>query len=363
MAFDAYQEDYLRLSISFIRSLQGRDPYTAARAMLGFDHLFNQSRDDLPQTDQDRAFHLVTKATDLLDYEMPFATPDKANRLRDEADEALGEAIGLDGACHDAKRMRALLRLGPFEDAYRYLSDNAEEVRSSCEAARDAAAALTSGEKDVAVDLAMRPYLRWEATLATTALNCGRYRRAAEVSRELLDLDSADTADARYSFAFALAKLEDEQGLDALAARCRPLSLLRRTDDPWMLLSRIALAHKRCDLTEARRLVNLMLDSFPHAALTLVRQDELSDGFFARIVVPVGGEDELILAVSEGSVLLQEGRETDNRGPLGAWIAALPEVRQGAVEDAAELARGTGPSGLGSAPGGSTDQKGGDRQG
>lgn len=360
MAFDASREDYLRLSISFDRSLQGSDPYSAARAMMGFDHRFDSNRDELPQSDADRAFHLVAKATELLDYQLPFADDEEAGLLRDEADEALGEAIGLDADCHDAKRMRALLRLGHFDEAYHYLSDGAEEVRASCERTRASGSWPTADDASVAI----RPYLRWEASLVTCALNSGRYRRAIEVALALLDYDPIDMADVRLSCALAYAKLEDEPGLEALTERCRPLTMLRQAPDPWMLLARMGLAYKRRDLEEARRLVRVMLDSFPHAALTLARQDELPDGYFSRIVVPVGSEDELILATSEGSVLLQEGRETNYRGPMGAWVAALQEVAAGAAADAAEIAGGDtsgakGRPGQGG-PSGADGGKGGD---
>ena len=36
-------------------------------------------------------------------------------------------------------------------------------------------------------------------------------------------------------------------------------------------------------------------------------------------------EDELILAVSEASVLLQEGRDDGEHGPLGNWLTKRAE--------------------------------------
>ncbi|MBQ1839823.1 MAG: hypothetical protein II128_00615, partial [Atopobiaceae bacterium] len=44
------------------------------------------------------------------------------------------------------------------------------------------------------------------------------------------------------------------------------------------------------------------------------------DGVFARLAVAPFSEDELILAISEGTVLLQEGRDDAGRGVLGTWI-------------------------------------------
>ena len=52
-----------------------------------------------------------------------------------------------------------------------------------------------------------------------------------------------------------------------------------------------------------------------------MRQRELPDGVFARFPAPPYSEDELIVALSEGTVLLLEGREQGGRGPFGLWVA------------------------------------------
>jgi hypothetical protein len=48
---------------------------------------------------------------------------------------------------------------------------------------------------------------------------------------------------------------------------------------------------------------------------------ELPDGVFSRLAVPPFSEDELILAVSEATVLFQEGRDQEGRGSFGSWAA------------------------------------------
>ena len=88
-----------------------------------------------------------------------------------------------------------------------------------------------------------------------------------------------------------------------------------------MQLARISLAHKRHDMDEASRLLGRLIATYPHAALALTSQKELPDGVFARLAVAPLSEDELILAVSEGTVLLQEGRDDAGRGVLGTWVA------------------------------------------
>lgn len=321
MAYDPQREDYQRLGLRFARSLDGEDPVSATRAFATFGRRFAQNRDSLPQSDADRAFHLVAQATTLIDYELPFADDTKAEALIDQGHHLLDEAIALDPLCHDAIRMKSAADCPSFESYYDFLVQSADDVRASCEEARARATQDDSAERAaLGADIAMRPYHRWLATQAAKAVICGRNREAIRISEQLLELDPQDSSDVRFTCAIAYAKLEDEGGLDRLAARTRPL-MRANTDDAWMQLSRISLAHKRHDMAQARRLLLRLVETYPHAALTLTSQKELPDGVFARLAVPPFSEDELILAVSEGTVLLQEGRDDSGRGVLGSWVA------------------------------------------
>ena len=67
MAFDPAQEEYRRLSLRFARTQKIGDAYTATRAAAAFRRRFAWNHDSLPQTDQDRAFHLVARASELVD--------------------------------------------------------------------------------------------------------------------------------------------------------------------------------------------------------------------------------------------------------------------------------------------------------
>ena len=89
-----------------------------------------------------------------------------------------------------------------------------------------------------------------------------------------------------------------------------------------MLMARMALAHKACHMEEAQGLLARICRTYPEAAVTLLRQTELPDGEFARLYVAPYSADELIIAASEGIVLLQEGADRTGRGVLGAWVAA-----------------------------------------
>ena len=328
MSFDPRREDYQRLGLRFARTLDAKDPFGAARAISTFSRRYDQNRDALPQSDDDRAFHLVAEATDLIDYQLPFASDETVQPLLDNAGKYLDEALDLDAQCHDATRMKAASECLSFESYYRFLEENAPKVRESCLRRRDAARKEFGPRAELAGDIALRPYLRWASTEAAKALICGRYSRTIEISQELLELDPTDQCDVRFTAALAYAKLEDEAGLEGLV-RTRNVRLSRSTGpehaDAWLLMARVALAYKRRDFDRAHEWLSRITETYPHALETLSRQDELPDGVFARLAVAPYSEDELILAVSEATVLLQEGRDESGRGTLGTWIASQAE--------------------------------------
>lgn len=320
MAYDPHDEDYQRMVLRFTRSLDGRDPISATSSFASFGRRFFQSRDSLPQSDEDRAFHLVTEAATLIDYELPFVDDEQAEKLIERGHQLLDEALSLDARCHDAVRMKSAADSPSFEGYYAFLVSAADEVRSSCEERCSTIRDESPERAALEADITMRPYYRWLATLASKAVICGRNREAIKYSEQLLELDPQDNSDVRFTCAIAYAKLEDQQGLEHFAAKTKPL-MRAGTEDAWMQLARIALAHKRHDLADARRLLLRLAETYPHATEALASQKELPDGVFARLAVAPFSEDELILAVSEGTVLLQEGRDDSGRGVLGTWIA------------------------------------------
>lgn len=330
MAHDPKREDYLRLSLRFVHELDAGDPAAATRAFATFGRRFAQDRDSLPQSDADRAFYLMALACEVVDYRLPFAAEAQADELIARGKSLLDEALSLDPACFDALRMRSSTECPTVEERYQFLVEREPEVHAACEAARTQALAGEGAESEDAVrtdraalaaDLAMRPWLRWMASVAEEALICGRNRACIDACERLLAADPYDSCDVRFTLAYALAKLEDEEGLAELGRRYATISPLRPDDDPWILLARTALAHKRCDFATARACLGQILASYPNAGAALIRQMELPDGEFSRLHVAPYSEDELILAVSEGIVLFQEGVDRTGKGVFGAWVA------------------------------------------
>lgn len=333
MAFDPNLEDYQRLELRFARSLRGGDSTRVAQAFAGFGRRFAQDRDSLPQTDADRAFHLVSVATEAIDYKLPLAGDEEAERLINTGHELLDEALALDPDCFDAQRMMEAANIPTFGGYLDYLAKKEDEVRAYCEAASKEARerAFRDFPPDEAslleADIAMRPYLRWLACEAERALICGRNRETIRICQRGFEADPKDQADLRFTCALAYAKLEDEAGLEKLASMRVRMGSAKAPNgfDAWLLIALISLAHSQNDTRKARSHLHTLLSSYPHAASALVMQRELPDGIFARLNVAPFSEDELILAVSEATVLFQEGRNNTGRGPLGTWVAAEAE--------------------------------------
>lgn len=321
MAFDAQREDYQRMGLRFAQSLDRRDTSAATREFATFGRRFAQERDSLPQSDSDRAFHLVAIASKYIDYELPFATEKRAQELIDAGHRILDEALQLDSHCYDALRMKAAASNPSFDSFLEFLNKNAEEVRTHCELLRSQITDEPSGERArLAADLAMRPYLRWIAAQAEQALICGRNREALRLAHKALELDPRDTADVRFTAVLAYAKLEDEEGFRTFVDSGHATNRHRPYDDAWTLLAQLALAYKRHDLDAARTALDVLFVTYPHAAEALIRQNELPDGVFARLPVAPYSEDEIIIALSEATVLLQEGIDLQGRGVLSSWV-------------------------------------------
>ena len=325
MAHDPKREDYQRLVLSMAHQLEGDSGADVARAFASFGRRFAQDRDSLPQSDADRAFHLVALATEAIDYQLPFASDAEAERLVARGRDLLDEALKLDPDCYDAIRMRSSYDVPSVESRFRYLAEREDEVRAGCERLAAQAAPADDDQDDMARQLAMRPYWRWLASMAEEALICGRNREAEAICRRALESDPHDSSDVRFTLAYALAKLEDEAGFGRLEREYAGVSPMRSSDDAWMGIARVALAHKRCDFAGARTQLARLLEAYRGMGACLIRQLELPDGEFARLSVPPYSEDELVLAVSEGIVLFQEGVDRTGKGVFGAWVAANVE--------------------------------------
>ena len=79
-----------------------------------------------------------------------------------------------------------------------------------------------------------------------------------------------------------------------------------------------------------------MIERYPEATLCCFVQKDLPEGEFSRLNVLPYSEDELIIAIAEATVLLQEGNDLIGRGVLGRWIADQVRARDPKTVELAE---------------------------
>lgn len=321
MALDAHMEDYLRLSLHYAATSTVANPFEAAQAATVFANRYRKDRDKLEQTDADRAFGLAIQAADLIDYQLPFADELQGQELANKAHGILAEAVQLDPTCWDAQRMLAASEAASPNDYQHYLAQNKDKVEQACKRAYCHPTMHEPDMIDLEQQLALRPYLRWLAAEANIALMCGRYTICTHLAEEALALEEGDPADISFTLAIAYAKLEAEKSLARICAH-HP----QQNGSAWFDLAAMALAFKQGKLEAAHDCARKILETYPKAAPVLALQNDIPDGVYARIVVEPNSQDELILAVSEATILLQEGCDTHERGTLGSWLASLPEL-------------------------------------
>ncbi len=184
-----------------------------------------------------------------------------------------------------------------------------------------------------------RPYLRWLAALASRALISGRYRMSLEAANRSLDFAPNDPAGVRHTAMLAMAKLEypaeelkrfrsahSVPYLTNTPLRRRPKDA-ERDLDPWTLIALMSAAWRELDYEGAEHYLRILARSCPHAAEALYFQTEFPDGVYARVNVGVGSTDELVLALSEATPVLQEGLGAPDNASFAAWVATNDIVR------------------------------------
>lgn len=337
MAYDPIQEDCLRLILGAMER-EGIYPIENPPFIESCIASYTADPENLIKTDRDRSFHLVTLATETIDYRLPFERDDEAaERESAHARAQLREALDLDPDNWDARRMLAALDAKSADAYVRYLIDHRDAVRDACDALR--AAAKTPYDEEFVSSFGNRPYIRWLAAIAAQALVTGQYRLALSSAEECLEIAPDDPAEVRLTAMLAMAKLEctREQlrtfhrehaaAYRTLRAKMRRHYKTEQTRDAWELIAEIAIAYHELDFTGATHALRTLMQTYPHAAGPLYYQVEFPEGVFGRANVEPGSEDELVLALSEATPLLQEGIGAPDNACLAAWIGTHELVR------------------------------------
>ncbi len=347
MAFDPIQEDCLRLILEAMHRERVYPLDNAAFIEQGMTR-FREDPAKLISSDRDRSFHLMAKATELLDYRIPFLTDEgEIERQEAHAENYLREAVDLDAGNWDARRMLAALDASSNDEYVGFLLDNRQAVEQDLLATIEAADDVYS--REYANDLARRPLLRWLAATASRAVIAGQYRLALDIAEESLGFSPGDPADIRHTGMLALAKLEASQQ-DIKRYRSRhaiayqiagPLRrrhhLAEKSPDAWTMIAEMSVAYRSFDHITADRTLRQLMHVYPDAAQPLFYQAEFPDGIFARVNVVPGSQDELILAISEATPLLQEGIGTPDSACFSSWLANH-EMVQRALDNPARQA-------------------------
>ena len=337
MAFDPIQEDCLRLVLAAMRR-EHIYPLENEPFIESCMEAFQSDPARLIVDDTDRAFHLVVQATELLDYRLPFIADDtEADQLAATAEHQLREACSLDPRNWDAQRMLAGITANTNDAYVSYLLDHRDEVLEEAVSLKERA--RDPWEREFAADLGVRPYLRWEAAIASRALIAGQYRLALSAAERSLEAAPTDPAGVRQTAVLAMAKLEcDAEQIGAFSRKHALSSTLtlqqgRRqpqqapAPDAWTLIAQLSCAYRALDYDGATRILRAILKTYPRAAEPLYFQAEFPEGVFGRVNVEAGSEDELILALSEATPLLQEGVGAPESASLAAWIGTHDAVQ------------------------------------
>ncbi|MBM6943258.1 hypothetical protein [Collinsella intestinalis] len=349
MAFDPVQEDCLRLTLETLRR-EHVFPLENEAVVQRCMSAYQTDPAQLIVHDRDRSFHLVAVATEAVDYRIPFIADDaEAERLTVQAEHQLQEACDLDPGNWDARRMLVALGAASNDEYVAYLIDYRSDLERDLERMRGAAA--DPYDREFALDLGRRPYLRWLGALATHALIAGKYRLALSAAEDCLAAAPDDPGEARHTAELALAKLEATREELAQFRRAHasaylpPVPFRRRQAKPerpldaWSLIAELACAYHDLDFAGATRSLRTLMRTYARTAQPLYYQAEFPEGIFARVHVMPGSEDELILALSEATPLLQEGLGAPDNASLATWIATHPLVQ----EELASLDAAPGP--------------------
>lgn len=202
--------------------------------------------------------------------------------------------LSIDPHCADALHLRILARdLGPDETLDELLGLK-ETLHESLGSVRVPATG------DAWSDVFSRPRLRTEGSIARICIDSARFRMAAKTCADLLALAPLDALGARYTYALAMARLEDETGFDWLDSR------FSRRGNAWLHLGRVLLMYK--------------LDRMPAARRALRGFDRLVEGGAYALLQPVyvdtylpdrppfepGSFQEAILAVHEADSIIAD---------------------------------------------------------
>lgn len=210
---------------------------------------------------------------------------------------ACDKALAIDPGCLDARLVRALAATpGP---------DELLDALCALEEGLDAGGTGDAGGKPLG-ELRWgcvfdRPRLRLRAAIARTCADGARWKAARDAAESLLAVSEkdGDPLGARYTAALAYARLEDEEGLNALDARFSQ-------GNTWGNLARCLLLYKLDRMPAARRALRGYASLCDGAAYALLRPIFVEAYLPDRPDYPAGSFEEALCAVHEAEVIIAD---------------------------------------------------------
>ena len=281
-------------------------------AYLELEGAVRANPDKFVADDEERAFLELCHALDRMarsladdEFRDDDAYMDERARRRERLALDCRHALEADAGCTDARTLLALTTC------------DADALLDELDASASDAAARMSGD-DAPDEVFLRPYKRLVGVTARTLLETGRARMARTLCERSLDVDRSDPMGMRMTLALALARLEDEDGLDALDARHG------RRGNAWIHLARAVLLYKLDRMGAAERALAGFCTLCEGGAFALLRPSFVETYLPDRPDFAPGSFSETMLAVHEADPLIVDAPD------FVGWAEGRPGVTEAA---------------------------------
>lgn len=270
------------------------------------------------EDDADRAFLRLVDALEAYDAraaEDEFLDDDayeaSYSARRERLDAACQEVLAQDPNCLDARVVHAQLSGSEAGDVLEHLLTIEGEQPT-----------LGHEGTDAWDDVFARPRLRLRAAIARGYLDTTRFRPAFRACARLVEASPSDLVGARFTWALACARLEDEEAFNALDAK------FARQGNAWSHIARILLMFKLDRMSAARRALRGFSGLCEGGAYALLRPAFVDTYLPDRPSFRPGSYKEAVLAVHEADPIVVDTPD------FVAWATAQP----GVAEDAQRFA-------------------------
>ncbi|MBF0900364.1 MAG: hypothetical protein HXK50_03380 [Atopobium sp.] len=163
-----------------------------------------------------------------------------------------------------------------------------------------------------------RPLLRLYAQIAQVATDCACFKLSKKACEDLLFFSPTDLLGARFTLAYVLARLEDEEGLHKLDESCGYQS------NAWMRLAFTLLFFKLNRMPAAKRALKGFVNLGEGAAYALLRPSFVDLYIPCRINFTPDTFAENVIAVHEAEAIIADVPE------FISWAESVPGVTQSA---------------------------------